>query len=235
MESLAAQHFRSLYQKLFAPIPKSLNASAKGFNDSAITYSVQVGIAWTLRLYQDYFPTNEAGPLSMLQGLLTVPIQFSTTAWQIVDIDSLPPDLNTIASMTKITYRAIGKRWAISVFGGLALFLVLWAMAFLAWICRTTVEIPNTSLFPEIDISSKCRVPAVQQKAHSQKTEISESWRDFAEFLQSEVGNNSTSETVKKCLKGKRIHCRVLKVGEQNMVILHTGQSGLGELLQGMP
>ncbi|KAI9786498.1 MAG: hypothetical protein M1839_006958 [Geoglossum umbratile] len=202
-EVLVAQDFTKVYKAVFAPIPEQLNPSASDFKGFAAIYSLQVGIGWTLRLYQDYFPESREAPLSLLQGFLTVPIQFSTTAWQIVDTHDLPSDLNTVASMTGSTYRAIGEPWTIFTFGGLAIFLIIWALAFLAWIQWASARAPDTTLFPEIDIALMCG--------------------DLTQFLRRRrIGG--TSEAVKKGLKGEKISC--VEDKEEWSIVLGTESLG---------
>ncbi|KAH0559350.1 hypothetical protein GP486_004138 [Trichoglossum hirsutum] len=219
---LVVQDYRNIYERVFAPVPKDLNTLALGFNDSATTYTMQAGIGWTLRLYQDYFHRSSVGPIRLLQGLLTVPIQFSTTAWQIADIDSLPQDLHTVASMTKTTYRVTGVPWTVFVFGGLALFLLLLAISGLAWINLTSVQTPNTSLFPEVDICSKCGNPAF-------RSGTTEGVRDLTQFLQNKCLGNAESKSVKLCLGDERIYCGAL----HGCIVVTTKPEELGELVEG--
>jgi hypothetical protein len=74
--------------------------------DSGLFY-----IGWALRAFQDEFTGDSDLPLTLLRGLLTVPIQFATMAWEWVNATAttnttefaLPPDLETTASIATTT------------------------------------------------------------------------------------------------------------------------------------
>src|SRR5277367_886335 len=75
-------------------------------DDTELTNVLLFQIGWGLRLSQDDFPDDKDSPLNFLRGFLTIPIQFSTVAWQFVNatvfasdpqstLHALHPDLDT--------------------------------------------------------------------------------------------------------------------------------------------
>ena len=140
-------------------------------DDTELTNALLFQIGWVLRLSQDDFPDDRDSPLNFLRGFLTIPIQFSTTAWQFVnatyyalepqsDRYALPPDLDTTASAARVTYRTISTRpWLVFVFMGVVISLLLWSFILFAYEFLQKTIVPNTSSFSEIDVSSKAAYP----------------------------------------------------------------------------
>jgi len=138
-------------------------------NSSDDKESIDAGlfyIGWALRAFQDEFTSDSKLPLVLLRGLLTVPIQFATMAWEWVNATAttnttefaLPPDLETTASIVNTTYRAKAKPWTVCVFMILTALLLIWCNSMLLWILTQKTAAPNLSEFVEVDIGSKTTV-----------------------------------------------------------------------------
>lgn len=80
------------------------------------------------------FPTWQTGKQDLLEGLMTIPIQFGTMLWQFVDIQGVPPNLATTANFSTVTYRPRSPIWPVALFAIMAFCLVLWAIACLIYI-----------------------------------------------------------------------------------------------------
>lgn len=94
---------------VFSAIPKSFNTSDPNFSTYASAWSDYWLLSWALRLYEDDYPNYPGGPLDVLKGFLTIPIQFSTTAWQMASWDTLPSDVNTTGTYATSSPRVLGK------------------------------------------------------------------------------------------------------------------------------
>jgi hypothetical protein len=186
----------------FSSIPTSLNTSDPDFPTYAATFIAQYDIGWALRLYQDLYRNYPGGPISVLQSFLTVPIQFSTTAWQAADFDSLPSDLKTTASLSSPAYRALGKLWMLIVFAVGAGVLILWAVACLMWVAIWGPLCPNASRYPEIDIVAKSRIPGTYGSGSRQDESRAADFGTLAR--QSGMGNGESSH-VRAFFKEKRL------------------------------
>jgi hypothetical protein len=80
------------------------------------------------------FPTYSEGRQDLLEGLMTIPIQFGTMLWQFVDIGGVPSTLNTTANFSTVTYRPRSPIWPVALFAIMAFSLILWAIACLIYI-----------------------------------------------------------------------------------------------------
>jgi hypothetical protein len=80
------------------------------------------------------FPTYSEGKQDLLEGLMTIPIQFGTMLWQFVDIKGVPSTLNTTANFSTVTYRPRSPIWPVALFATMVFSLVLWAIACLIYI-----------------------------------------------------------------------------------------------------
>ena len=198
------------------------NTSSPAFVAQATTAAVQFELGWILRLYQDDFSTYENGPLNILRGFLTIPIQFSTLAWQLIDINNIPTDLKTTAALSKGSNRAIAQPWTIRVFGVLGAFMYLWIMACLVWVCWFSYNSANSSIYPEIDFASKCGawfprdVPTLGHALHSSRLD------------------NCTSKEVIERLGGRRIFFGVQELaGNDQRIVLAMERGTLEKLSEG--
>jgi hypothetical protein len=80
------------------------------------------------------FPTWNEGKQDLLEGLMTIPIQFGTMLWQFVDIQSVPSYLSTTANFSTVTYRPRSPIWPVALFAIMVFSLVLWAIVCLIYI-----------------------------------------------------------------------------------------------------
>jgi hypothetical protein len=167
-------------------------------NSSDDTEAVDAGlyyIGWALRAYQDEFTDDVELPLTLLRGLLTVPIQFATMAWEWVNATAtinttdfaLPQDLETTASTAKITYRAKAKPWTVCVFMILTALLLIWCNSALLWILTQRTAAPNLSEFVEVDIGSKATFSSVFAR-----TRPGQKWRRGCRGLVNDVEARGT-------------------------------------------
>jgi hypothetical protein len=103
----------------------------------ASVYCVQSELASAQWLYDNGFPTWITGKQDILEGLMTIPVQFGTLLWQFVDIKSLPPALITNATSARVSFRARSPVWPIGLFAAFSLGLIAWAIACLVYIHLT--------------------------------------------------------------------------------------------------
>ncbi|KAI9770897.1 MAG: hypothetical protein M1840_002601 [Geoglossum simile] len=213
---------RAFFTNVLAPVPMLENTSSPAFITQATTASVQFELGWILRLYQDDFSTYENGPLNILRGFLTIPIQFSTLAWQLGNIDSIPTDLKTNAALSKASNRAIAQPWTIKAFGVLGTLMYLWIMAYLMWVYWFSYNSANRSIYPEIDVASKCGAwlpPNVHTLGHT---------------LRLLRLDNCSSSEVRERLGGKKIFFGVQESAENGQrIVLATERGSLEKLNEG--
>jgi hypothetical protein len=207
---------------VLAPIPTVLNMSANStvFDDSGTNIDVEYSISFLLRLYESQYQTYSDGGLSILRGFIAVPFQFSTALQQMGDINLFPEDNHVTASLSKASYRAIIDSWTVWVFGGLAALLTIWGLGCLCWISFYAPSSPNTSLFPEIDITSKGSIQFV-----------GDSLDDLAKTTRSYGLGNGMSKAVVRAIRGKRVYCGAYpgRLGEK--VILLVMEKGQVDIL----
>ena len=194
------QSYRTAFSLALAP--GGSISSAGAIMSNALIFET----GWFLRLYQDDFSSSDYAPLTFLRGMLTVPVQFSVSAWQWVNatvfaldpksgLYALPEDMKTTASSAQRTYRALStKRATVYAFILLVSTLLIYEF-FLLVVTGTQPEVsPNTSSFPEIDVSSRSAVPLPR-----------DTLIDYASALQrSRLGNASSVEIVQG-VRGRKI------------------------------
>jgi hypothetical protein len=192
-----ADGVRDLTAVVFLPGP---NATS---DDTEMVNSLLFGMGFALRLYQDEFPNDQLLPLVLLQGFISVPFQFSTTAWQWANATSdsndstlyaLPSDLETTATISQMTYRAVAGKWTICVFMSLTAFLLIWCNAVFLWIIRQNTAMPNSSAFVEIDVGSKSAYPSGNSP---------DDCSDWSQMLRQSGLGNSESKAIVQSLKGR--------------------------------
>jgi hypothetical protein len=172
-------------------------------DDTELTNAMLFQIGWVLRLSQDDFPDDKDSPLNFLRGFLTIPIQFSTVAWQFVNatiyasdpqstLYSLPPDLDTTASATQVTYRVVStKPWTVYAFMAAVVVLLLWSNSLFGYMISQKTIVPNRSAFSDIDVSSKSTYPPNGVEALRPVCDYSSALRDAG------LGNAQSSKIVK--------------------------------------
>jgi hypothetical protein len=146
-----------LFSFAFTTLPDTFKTSDPGFENYTSSWCSQFDIGWALRLYQDDYRNYPGGPLDVLKGFLTVPIQFSTTAWQWASFDTLPQNLRTTASFSSSSQRALGRLWALVVFTAGAGALILISVAALLWVVRGP-RIPDSPRWSELDALAMHRI-----------------------------------------------------------------------------
>jgi len=192
-------------------------------------------IGWALRAYQDEFTNDSQLPLTILRGLLAVPIQFATMAWEWVNATTtnttefaLPPDLETQASIAKTTYLAKAKPWTVCVFIGLTSLLLVWCNAVFLWILRQKTAAPNMSDFVEVDIGSKAAAPIEEVLNQGRNPEELEDWQ--TRLKRARLGNGETRFVV-KALKDSNIRVAgVRSEGNEINLVLVTARGNRSAL-----
>lgn len=222
---------REIATVVFLP---GLNATT---DDTEMVNSLLFGIGFALRLYQDEFPNDQLLPLRLLQGFISVPFQFSTTAWQWANatqgsndssIYALPADLQTTATISEVTYRAIANKWTICVFITLTVILLIWCNSIFLWILRQKTASPNSSSFVEVDIGSKS---AYLSKIISDLREDGEptqvDYQDLSQMLRTAGLGNSESKAIIQRVKDRKIRVVSLKSdANDNFLVLVTANEG---------
>jgi hypothetical protein len=192
-----------IFNLAFSPIPNTFNTSDRNFETYAASWSNFYMLSWALRLYQDDYPNYPGGPLDVLKSFLTMPIQFSTTAWQWALWDTLPSDLHTTGTYATSSPRVLGELWVLIVFASGTGSLILFSATVLICVILWGPVTPNSSSFAEIDILAKSRLETAQSS-------IGEDPRDtvvldLESFSRQNGLGNGTSSVVRACLKGQRV------------------------------
>ncbi|KFY56117.1 hypothetical protein V497_06501 [Pseudogymnoascus sp. VKM F-4516 (FW-969)] len=260
-----AEIIRTYFDIVMKDQPAFANSSAPAFSinnsskpvfednseaaDSCTSYMVQYGIFWILSLYKSDFTSYADGGLAILRGFLSIPLQFSTEIWQQAAMDTLPPDLRVSAQLSRVSYRALIQAWTVYIFAGSAFIVLGWGIGCLWW-CYHGPYTPNSSYFPEIDITSKGTSPAAAVRTSSgsyapsmrsgrvssrtlhypqfgpfEKGVEQEEELEDLEYLMRKLGlGNGMSRAVVKGINGKRIYCGAYlgEMGEADHIVIVT-------------
>jgi hypothetical protein len=210
--SYKASDYREMFTNLFAP-------TSNDTSDNTIMVNAMLfQIGWLLRLYQDDFRDDQESPVNFLRNMLTIPIQFSTAAWQFANataqllpgLYALPLDMVTTASAARMTPRVMATPWTVYAFICLTSALYLWGASVLCWVLRQKPVPPNTSGFLEVDISSK--LARRTSNNHGQSDEDSRSAVvDFSSILQSGELGNAGSSRIAQFIKGKGLRAGAMR------------------------
>ena len=176
---------------------------------NATSYVAQYGFGWILRLYKDNYPEDRHSALNLLRGFLIVPIQFSTIAW-LSDMRSMPSDMRTKASLAQVEFRAMTKRWTLIIFCVLVALIAIWNIVCMIWVCFKGPYSPNSSLFPEIDVVSKCRTGvhlAGRRNPNDAQVEDEMSVQDLQSMMQNLGLGNGGSKDILERLGKQQIFC----------------------------
>ena len=197
---------------VLAPVPSTLNMTANEttFEDAGTNFDIEFSFAWILRLYESDYTTYSDGGLSLLRSFLAVPFQFSTALQQMGDINRFPKENHVTASLSKSSYRAIVEPWTLWAFGLFAAVMISWAIGFLIWISFFGPASPNTSFFPELDITSKSSIYSDRppyDRGNQRFEAIDETTEDLGKLTRSNGLGNGMSYSVVKAIHGKRVFC----------------------------
>jgi hypothetical protein len=222
---------------VLGPVPTTLNitASEQTYENSCTDFSVGFGLCFLLRLYETDYTAYSDGGLSLLRGFLAVPFQFSTALQQMGNINEFPTENHVTASLSKNSYRALVEPWTVWVFGGLAALVTSWGVGCLIWLTIYGPHSPNTSFFPEIDITSKSGVHTIRKtfSDSTQRLEVAdETLEDLGKLTRMHGLGNGVSLAVVKAIRGKRVFCGSCP-GSQNgeQVIVLVTEQGRVKLL----
>jgi hypothetical protein len=232
---LYASDYRGFFDRVLGQKPPlNFNMSGRGFEDAASSVSVQFALGWSLRLYQDIMPTYENGPIHLFRGLLAVPIQFYMAIWEVVDIASIPDDLKTTASLSRVSYRATVQPWTVHLFTIFICILFAWSVGVMLWVYFCGPQSPNTSLFPEVDITSKSGQPSTHKSSAGVGEKSTDSRNDLMPFLREKGLGNGKSSLVRKGIRGVRVFLGA-REGEDNEldIIIRTRNDELQDLASG--
>jgi hypothetical protein len=212
-----------------ASVPTTLNISANetSYENACTDLAVGYGLSFLLRLYETDYTTYSDGGLSLLRGFLAVPFQFSTALQQMGDINRFPQENHVTASLSKNSYRAIAEPWTVLVFGVVAALVTFWGIGCLIWLTIYGPHSPNTSFFPEIDITSKSGVHKVRRSYYDkdQKFEVAdETLEDLGKLTRMHGLGNGMSRSVVEAIRGKRVFCGSCPGSQngENVIVLVT-------------
>lgn len=198
---------------VLASVPTTLNISANesSYENSCTEFNVGFGLCLVLRIYETTYTTYLDGGLSLLRSFLAAPFQFSTSIQAIGDIRRFPQENHVTASLSKNSYRAIIQPWTVWVFGILAALVTSWGVGCLTWVSFYGPSSPNTSFFPEIDITSKSSIYAIRRKSHTDHDRefemAGETLEDLAKLTRINGLANGMSRSVVEAIRGKRVFC----------------------------
>jgi hypothetical protein len=113
-------------------------------------------IGWALRLYAELFRDEHDSPETLLKNLLTIPIHFSATAWDLANstveklpgntLDyALPDELNTTASSANMKLRLRAAPWTVYVFIVLGSSLLVYILTLLVCILAAGKDLTEKS------------------------------------------------------------------------------------------
>jgi hypothetical protein len=216
-----------LWSLIFSPIPPTFNTSDTNFTTYTGSFSNYWDLSWALRLYQDDFPNYPGGPLDVMKGFLTIPIQFSTTAWQFASFDTLPADLQTTARFSTSSQRALGKLWVLIVFTSCAGILILFSVVTLMWIILFGPMTPNSSRWPEVDKLVRSSIP---RRWNDDIEANNVGVHDLQSFARQNGMGNGTSSIVRAGLQEARLFLGAV----DGAVVLAVDGEGVGRLEAGM-
>jgi hypothetical protein len=197
------QDLRTIISMSLTPGPDSTSA------DTEMANALVFQLGFVLRELNELFPDNTASPLTLLRGVLAVPIQFSIEVWQRVNASvagsdpqntqfALPDDLEVTASSVQETHRAMASRaFTVYVFMGAVSILVLCYISLFVLVYLPETAVPNTSYFSEIDLCSKSAYPLTQPN----NTTI----MDYSSVLREAGLENADSRKIARAINGKTI------------------------------
>jgi hypothetical protein len=222
----AVGNLTHLFNLTFSAIPQTFNTSDPNFPTYASTWGDYWLLSWALRLYQDDYPNYPGGPLDVLKNFLTIPIQFSTIAWQQASWGTLPSDLNSTGTYATSSTRVLGKPWMLIAFTTGAGSLILFSILVLISVVILGPITPNSSRWPEIDTTARSKIPGMVSGGGGSDDVTTP---DLYEFARQNGLGNGTSSTVKAYIQGQRVF-----VGDVNgAIVLAMSRERVGNLVAG--
>jgi hypothetical protein len=207
--SLPLFDFYHFLTTVFSNLPADLGVPDPANPANVTSYVAQYGFGWLLRLYQDDYPADRQSALRLLRGFITVPIQYSSIAW-LTDMRSMPSDMKTKASLAQVEFRAMTKRWTLVIFCVLVALIAIWSIGCMIWVCFKGPYSPNSSLFPEMDVVSKCRAGvhlAGRRNPNDAQAEDEMSVEDLQSLMQNLGLGNEGSKGILERLGKQQIFC----------------------------
>lgn len=198
--------FEAYHSLALSRIPQLMNTSDLRYPAVANSYTAQFGLAWLLRVYLEQFETYENGGMELLEGFLAVSFQFNTLMWSTLDFQSLPDNMKTKATLQKVSYRAMIPPWTVWTFSAMAFIILSWSIGCLIWVCAYGPYSPNTSMFPEIDITSKSSSQNLS-RANYRTERSEETLEDLGTLARTAGLGNGMSRAVVDAIKQQRIRC----------------------------
>lgn len=201
--SEAVGNLTKIFSLAFSSIPDTFTTTDQNFETYAASWSNFYMLSWALRLYQDDYRNYPGGPLDVLKSFLTIPIQFSTTAWQWASWDTLPPDLYTTGTYATSSSRVLGKFWVLIVFAAGAGSLILFSAGVLVWVDVWGPATPNSSKWPEMDTLAKSKFQDAKRSSGEESKDITVP--DLERFSRQNGLGNGTSTEVRACIHKERV------------------------------
>jgi hypothetical protein len=202
----AVGNLTKIFSLAFSSVPNTFNTTDGNFETYAASWSNFYMLSWALRLYQDDYRNYPGGPLDVLKSFLTIPIQFSTTAWQWASWDTLPPDLYTTGTYAISSSRVLGKLWVLLVFAAGAGSLILFSAGVLVWIVARGPTTLNSSRLSEIDAFAKSRFELAQRRNEGESGDVTE--LDLERFARQSGLENVESNDLRVHIQKGRIFVR---------------------------
>jgi hypothetical protein len=125
--------------------------------------------------------------------------------------------------------------WTLWVFGILAFLLLLWSITCLGWVFFLGPNSPNSSQYPELDITSKSTVPTSLAQVYDYRSGISsEFMEDLGKHMRITGLGNGKTGSITRSIRDKKIYCGSRfdpKNGEQ-IIVLVTQRGMVGDLIE---
>jgi hypothetical protein len=142
--------FKLTWAKLFNP-GNDTSPVANPFMVNAFQFE----LGFYLRLENDDFPNDQQSPLQILRNVITVPLQFSTTALLYMNATiggfDIPDAMQSTASAALGRWRWKAQLWTVATWIGVAGTLLLSSGTMILWILFQDLVEAKSTAFPSID------------------------------------------------------------------------------------
>jgi hypothetical protein len=222
--------FRAIYSRAFVP------SANKTSDDTIAVEALLFQTGWLLRLYQDDYRDDKETPLTYLQGLLTIPVQFYTAAFEYANATyarnaiilegnylNVPSDLETKVSAALIKFRVQAKDWTFWVFCGVVSILMLWCGIIFVWILIQETAFPNISSFAEINFGSKWFLPSSQGSGDSRQPGT----EGFQSMLWAKRLGNAETRAIVRTIENSMTRVAAKKDSTENEDVIVLATTGL--------